>query len=554
MARHISCRYELSARLRAVTALAVSSGAEERGVDLAIARDGHGRPYVPGTSLAGALRAWSLLGSDPDLWHQLWGWQATDGSPQGREPKGEAQGWASRIWVEDGIVELPQGASMEEIRDGIAIDRGTGAAAKGFKYERAVLPAGTVVTLRLTCAVEEEHEAAARALLQRIWLGLRSGQLWLGAARSRGLGRLELLEGSDRLLREQLGGREEVLTALRRRVRGEAPDEAVPLSTGTRLEGPAVLCFHLHWRPVGPLMVRASTDGLSVDSLPLTVSVDGQRALLLPGSSIKGALRARAERILRTLFDQGPTLADLPQQLLPHPLIGWLFGTAPPGEDSHSERDTGTTLRPGLAALWIADCLSRSRIEEGLWAQVESARRLGPADLEVSKGPEEAPVALPDPSLREVLDGSPTLRDWDPVVRVAIDRWTGGAAEERLFSTLEPHGVEWNPVEIVVHLERLPGELHEPATALLLLVLDDLSRRELPLGFATNRGSGDLEVQEVAIRAWRTDQLSTLAGSYPTNGQGLLAALESARPAQLADLRSSWERWLASQAKGRSEP
>ncbi|HZV49350.1 MAG TPA: RAMP superfamily CRISPR-associated protein [Candidatus Dormibacteraeota bacterium] len=539
MARDVSCRYELSARLRVVTALAVGSGAEERGVDLAVARDGRGRPYVPGTGLAGALRAWGLLEGDRDRERRLWGWQS---------PEDATQGWASRIWVEDAVVELPPGVSMEEVRDGIAINRRTGAAARGFKYERAVLPAGTVITLRLGCAVEPEHEEEALALLQEIRAGLRAGRLWLGAARSRGLGRLELVEGSDRLLCERLGSREEMLAALRRRVRREPPEgepdqgrEEVSRTTAVQLAEAAELRLRLRWRPLGPLMVRAGAEGLSVDSLPLTTAVEGERALLLPGSSIKGALRARAERILRTLLGRGPAPADLPGQLLPHPLVGWMFGTAPAGEEERPGHGAGTTLRPGLAAVWVADCLSRSRVEAGLWVEIESARRLEPADPGVAGGRGEGARPGSEPGLREILDGSPVLRAWDPAVHVAIDRWTGGAAEERLFSLLEPHGMEWDPIEIVVHLERLPVELHRPAVALLLLVLDDLARGELPLGFATNRGLGDLEVEEVEIEVRGGGRLGQLAGRHRLGDRGLLAVLD---PAALAELRDDWRRWL----------
>jgi CRISPR/Cas system CSM-associated protein Csm3 (group 7 of RAMP superfamily) len=535
MTRDVACRYELSARLRVVTALAVGSGAEERGVDLAVARDGRGRPYVPGTGLAGALRAWGLLRNDRDRERRLWGWQPED------DP---TQGWASRIWVEDGAVELPPGVVMEEVRDGVALDRVTGAAARGFKYERAVLPAGTVVTLRLGCAVEREHEAEALDLLQEIRAGLGTDRLWLGAARSRGLGRLELVRGSDRLLRERLDSREAMLAALRRRVRGERPSEEVPPAE-VRLAEPAELRLRLRWRPLGPLMVRAGAEGLSVDSLPLTTVVDGERALLLPGSSIKGALRARAERILCTLLDGKRASADLPGRLLPDSLISWVFGSSPPDEGAGGGAAEGP--RPGLAALWVADCRSRSRVEADLWSRVESARRLEPTDAGAAEGREGEPRSAPGPGLRQVLDGSAVLRAWDPAVHVAIDRWTGGAAEERLFSVLEPHGVEWDPIEIVVHLGRLLDPLLEPATALLLLVLDDLSRGELPLGFATNRGLGDLEVEEMEIEVRGAERLSWLAGHHSTAGRGLLTALGSASPAELGQLRRTWQGWLAGQ-------
>ena len=63
MARPITARFQLTGRLRTVTPLHVGGYGASADTDLPLARDGAGRWYVPGTSLAGAVREWCLAPS-----------------------------------------------------------------------------------------------------------------------------------------------------------------------------------------------------------------------------------------------------------------------------------------------------------------------------------------------------------------------------------------------------------------------------------------------------------------------------------------------------------
>jgi len=192
----------------------------------------------------------------------------------------------------------------------------------------------------------------------------------------------------------------------------------------------------------------------------------------------------------------------------------------------------------GQAALWVEDCLSRRPISEDTWREVERAQWLSEADRAKSEPSKRAdPTALP---LRGVLDRA-ALESWDPAAHVAIDRWTGGAAERLLFSVLEPHGVDWEPIVLELHLDRLPAHQRAAGIALLLLVLDDLARGDLPLGFATNRGMGDLAVESVTVEAEAAGDLGWLAGAYPVGAGGLVAELPDDG---LHRLRAAWHDWI----------
>ena len=77
-------------------------------------------------------------------------------------------------------------------------------------------------------------------------------------------------------------------------------------------------------------MVKAGFDGVAVDMLPLVSGLDGGLALILPGSSVKGAMRARAESIVRTVLGSDLSGKRDPKEKFLHDLdvklVNDLFG------------------------------------------------------------------------------------------------------------------------------------------------------------------------------------------------------------------------------------
>ena len=86
-----------------------------------------------------------------------------------------------------------------------------------------------------------------------------------------------------------------------------------------------------------------------------------------------------------------------------------------------------------------------------------------------------------------------------PATHVAIDRWTGGAAEHFLYGILEPWGITWPAMRLSVDLGRMPDDQRPAALALLLLTLRDLAQQRIPIGFAGNRGMGAITVSTIRL-------------------------------------------------------
>ncbi|MEU1882052.1 RAMP superfamily CRISPR-associated protein [Streptosporangium sp. NPDC020072] len=488
-------RHRFTSRIRArgwlltTTPLHVGGLGHDPSEPLPIALDGQGRPYVPGTTLAGVLRHW-MDGASPGALDDLWG--STD-----------EEGRASRVVVADGLVTTehrldehglpaaPLDVAALEFRPSVGIDRVTGAAAPGFLYGRAVVPAGHHV--RLEIDIESDDDAALdEARMDALLTALRAGKVRFGAATGRGLGAVRLLDDPFELVVDRFDSPEGLLAVLRNdpaRRRGVEP----ALRTDPELP-PAreVLDVRVEWRPLAPVMVRAGASGLFADTLPLTTRVDRRHVtLVLPGGSIKGVLRNHAELVERTArrvpglpvpFDASAAehSAAFRARLDQLPAVRALFGAARDGRER------------GAGALRAEECAALVTVPDELWDAVTGADTGG--DPGESGGDEETREGALADSVRDRLEDLGMAR----ADHVALDRWTGGAADGRLFTVLEPHAVKWEPIRLSVDLTRL-GSGSEVALALLLVTLRDLAGGRIPLGASANRGFGDIEVAEIVL-------------------------------------------------------
>lgn len=501
--RPMESRIRVRAWLRTESPLHVGGMGLDRADSLPLAQDGRGRFYVPGTSLAGALRSW-MRGSSADgrALDGLWGYAT---------PRGE-EGHASRVVVHDALVALsdrvdilgmpadPLPADRLEVRTSVGIDRVTGTAAPEILYSRSVIPVGHYLRFELDveCA---DREAQDRARVKALLDALLAAEVRLGAATGRGLGRVRLLDDPLDILLERFDSPQGLLAALR-----QDPSRAVPLSSLSAPAGEpdlpprrAHVQVRIAWRPLAPVMAGSGADGLIVHTLPSVARVDSDNvALVLPGSTIKGVLRARAEFIERTARGisaprakpGGPAHAHstaFRAQLDQLPAVTALFGTTrKPRARTGTGKAAGRGAGAGAGALRAEECLSAALPAE-LWRATT-----GLTGQTASGGRDRAPT-LPE----TVLDRLAEL-GMAPADHVAIDRWTGGAADNLLFSVLEPHAVAWAPLRLTVDLPRL-GTQQGPALALLLLVLRDLAAGRVPLGAATGRGFGDISVSEITL-------------------------------------------------------
>lgn len=311
--RQLAARWVVMAMLRLETAAHLGNGARGDRVDMPLFLDPEGRPLLTGSSLAGALR--SLL-ADRLLGYR----QAEDsGDPAAAVAglfggtRGDDDGVQSPLVVYDSRGQCPDARGVE-IRDGVAIDPTHGTAAEHKKYDLEVLPAGTCFPLRLDLLVPADGDEQRLLGALAAVLEMAARDLCLGARRSRGFGRT-CISGwrAHRFdLSSAAGWKQWLASDHEAPIPPDvqpAPQIAAALAAawpGLSLEPLADRRRRLH--AVVDLELRSS---LLVRS-PGTASHDPDDSHLasagqsvLPGTSVAGALRARALRVAAAVCPDG---------------------------------------------------------------------------------------------------------------------------------------------------------------------------------------------------------------------------------------------------------
>ena len=502
-------RYELTVHL--VTDAPLHSGGIDEVVDRRrdpedrttvarrFARDGHGRPVLTGRSVKGALRAacqrfleehGDAVGLAERELQQLWGDDGTRGAGSAAPLR------ASAITVH--TVELPtegyEGNEEHKImlptRMGNAIDRYWGSAGDTALFKHEYLPRGKELALTITAeaGLPDDVEVPQGDVappgpeqvekLFALIIGLiKDGRVAFGGRQNAGWGRVALSDSEKAwtLTKAEPGSRaglEEWLSGA-----GGRSVDVAPVDCG----GSGRMRIEITWdSPTGILVAEPQDDGSQEEAdagaadgspegadseetkpaRPLRAGPEETDPIVLPGSSVRGALRTRATRIARTILlaKKDPSTgadwssAGVHEQLAQDPsLVRDLFGS--------------TTHR---GALTVLDTLT----------------------------------AKDGPSRK--------------VTHNAGDRWTGGVADGLLYSE-EVYDSTWNSIVVELDLDRLltnaraglgePGgqedsrgeDRSRAAFCLLGLVLAELAAGTLPLGSRGTRGMGQVEVKAIAV-------------------------------------------------------
>ena len=508
------------------------------GTVIRFCRNGLGEPTIPGRSIRGAVRAACDVArqaleeaGDPatqdggafskENWISLWG-DDTDYTGKSANDRGlpsDASLPIRKSALTFHAMSFPQykdtdsGESPLPRRHGVGIDRTTGAASDGALYEHEFLPRGTRFTIRITAEGRDGEpmgreqsdgipgaasSESVKKILEVIVDILKSGAVCLGGRTGSGQGTIQVIEPKLRRTGKTtdagaLTAPADVLDTL---IGEDAEGTSLPLELGGwTLEEPARITIDW-WSPTGVFIAEdekltkqrktAKEDenrekGINEEVHEVVYplrdpSEEWENAqLLIPGTSIRGALRSRASRIARTVLaaqDELPTCAshDLHEQIAAEPnLVRYMFGC--------------TEYR---GAITVHDCLSTDR-----------GKRI-------------------------------------KVTHNAIDRWTGGVIDGGLFTEAVYLGTKWQPITIDIDLRQLlnnikaekgpeddgttvgadeaedssvereqPKPTHadyaHAAYVLLGLVLTELSAGTLPLGSRSTRGLGQVVVSTIKV-------------------------------------------------------
>lgn len=492
-------------------------------------RNGLKEPTIPGRSIRGAVRAACDVArqalkeaGDPATqdggvfskasWVSLWG-DDTDYTGKSANDRGlpsDASLPIRKSALTFHAVSFPEykdsdsGESPLPRRHGVGIDRTTGAASDGALYEHEFLPRGTRFNIRITAegrdgepTVNKQSEGipgpassdSVKKLLEFIVDVLESRAVGLGGRTGSGQGTIQVIEPKLRRTGRTtetgtLTAPADVLDAL---IGQNEEGTPIPLELGGwSLEEPARIRINW-WSPTGIFVAEddkltkqrkaakeAENRKKGIDEevhevvYPLRDPSEAweNAQLLIPGTSIRGALRSRASRIARTVLAAEAentktenkltpfTSHDVHDQIAAEPnLVRYMFGC--------------TEYR---GALTVHDCLSK---KTGTCVEV---------------------------------------------THNAIDRWTGGVIDGGLFTEAVYLGTHWEPIKIDIDLRQLLNNIEaekgpedreqskpthadyaHAAYVLLGLVLAELSAGTLPLGSRSTRGLGQVVVTTIEV-------------------------------------------------------
>ena len=539
-------RYELTIPVELTSELHIGGvdavpDRDGEGTVIRFCRNGLGEPTIPGRSIRGAVRAACDIARQTmedaghpttqdggvfskASWVSLWGDDTdyTGKSLLDRRLRSDDSLPIRQSALTFHAVSFPEhkdsnsGESPLPRRHGVGIDRTTGAASDGALYEHEFLPRGTKFDIRITAEGRDDEtmgrdqsegipgpasSESVKKLLEVIVDALTSGAVCLGGRTGSGQGTIQVIEPKLRRTGKTtdtgaLTAPADVLDAL---IGEDEEGTPIPLELGGwSLEEPARIRINW-WSPTGIFVAEddeltkqrkekaqetdRTANGVTEPLRDPSVPWD-EAQLLIPGTSIRGALRSRASRIARTVLAAKNELStfashDLHEQLAAEPnLVRYMFGS--------------TEYR---GAITVHDCLSTDR-----------GKRI-------------------------------------EVTHNAIDRWTGGVIDGGLFTEAVYLGTHWEPITINIDLRQLlnnikaekgpeddgttvgadeagvgsedreqPKPIHadyaHAAYVLLGLVLAELTAGTLPLGSRSTRGLGQVVVSTIKVEGANRDDVA----------------------------------------------
>lgn len=236
-----------------------------------------GKPFIPSTSFIGALKHYIKINGHDNELKFFWGF--TEGT-SGRQ---------SNIICSD---LRSENAPEVLIRDGIKIEGATGIIADGKKYDYQVVEKGAEFNLYLEAGFNDERDVFPRRMIATIRDVLKNKKLSIGAKTNSGLGKIMLKD--DQIHELHFSNKKDVFKWLKNDFNAhdkefhEKPFEI----TGRHFSINAGLILK------NSFIIRSYSE---TPGDPDSVSIKSGDDFVITGTSLKGAIRNRAERIVKTL-------------------------------------------------------------------------------------------------------------------------------------------------------------------------------------------------------------------------------------------------------------
>jgi len=261
-------------------------------VDIEIIKDENGNPYIPATSFVGAL--WHFISrnfkeGDEKIWEYFWG----------SENPNNDEAVQSHFIVSDIRVKDNKNESLFAVRDGVAIDGKRGIAKEKAKYDYEIVNKDLEFEFKAEIKIREgfkDKEIEILKILKTIITELKAGNVWFGAFTTKGFGRFNFK--NLRILKFDFpdDGVEYLKYLQDRNLQKDKLDlgkvDTLPLKGNDD-------CYITADFSIKNSLIISSYTTDPKDPDKVHIKYNGKN--VLTGTSLKGAIRSRAFKIVNTL-------------------------------------------------------------------------------------------------------------------------------------------------------------------------------------------------------------------------------------------------------------
>lgn len=307
----------LYVQVRFLSPLNVSSG-EDEWTDADLLRNGNGDVFVPGSSLAGAMRAYIKKRKNEPC---LLGYSK-------HEENGLDTGKMSALFISDlTFDETP----LSGVRDGVELNAQKTAKTES-KYDMEILEAGSKAHFFLELTVrEQDNEEEMRQEIGKVFRGINAGEVRLGSKKTRGFGEFKILSVAEKEYTKE--NYFDYANAYQNDSWRDAENKLKEWMEKADWM-PSTIHIEVPLRMKGGISIRryAAKKG-EPDYVQLTRPViqtdengnetDRTEIAVLPGNSLAGALRHRMETIIGELKEAG---VKFPKNWTSTDIINTIFG------------------------------------------------------------------------------------------------------------------------------------------------------------------------------------------------------------------------------------
>lgn len=314
-------------------------------MDMPVMRDPVDGTFVlTGASIAGALRAY-LTAQNEALAGQLFG--RIKGDKNKADPQAAQTSYESALVVYDARTDQ----KSSEVRDHVRLNPATRTVDGDGKFDMEVIEAGTTFKLRFDLHRAKNEEALLRALafalagLQTRSADAPGSDIGLGKRKSRGFGQCHV--SGWRVRRYQMNAFEDLMAWIRDDRAGAKPCADIRDELGQpEQKAEPVFIIRATFALDGSLIIRsdgsAGQSANNPDHTHLASKREGAPRPIISGTTLAGALRARASRIVNTL-NAGKSQS----------FVDEMFGSAKPKAEMGVKKDSGhiSSLRVGESVI-----------------------------------------------------------------------------------------------------------------------------------------------------------------------------------------------------------